>query len=764
MQKPNLAFQTLPLCLLCLFAAITPLSAQTSFPMLGGAFPLGVQRGKTTDVTVYAGGNGGANLYGAYKALFSGQGVSAIIVPPEKGWPEKSKADPKDPKKEWGLPVVGEIKMRVTVAPDAPLGPREFRIATPRMGSSTIAQLVVSDDAQVLEAEPNNDAAHAQPVTLPCDINGRIKQGEDVDCYKFSALAGQEITFVVQCARLLDKIHDLQEHADPVLILRDLNGLELARNDDYYRADSLLHYKFDKAGQYIIQIRDVNYQGNPFWMYRLTLTTSPYVTSVVPCAVVPGTGSDLRVSGFNLGGTAAGSANSTGTAHVDVPAGTPPGIWTATLKMSNGTTNAISLLVTAAPQTVITDSSGSNAGTNSGNGNNAASRSDGRAQIAALSTASAPAPVRLASFSAPRPAPNPLRLPGVVNAVLLAPGQIDRYLFHAQKGAAWGFEVTSRRLDSEMDSELKLRDAKGNVLAANDDALGKDSRIEWTCPSDGDYTIELRDLTGHAGPTYFYNLTAQPLRPDFTLQCDGDRAQIAPGNRTAWFVKIERKYGFAGDVKIDVQGLPPGVTASALTVPPQMTQGAIVLSAAPDAKIDMGSVRVVGTAQIVGADGKTAQTQTHTARALSEIYMPGGGRGLLDVDTQGVAVTEANDLEVSVANPNISIKPGETLKIDVTIKRRPDYTKAVTLDLRVNHLGGIFTDPLPPGVTVEDGAAIPEGKNAGTITLKASPNAAPIANWPLAVMANVSVNFVMKVWYAAPVSLTVAVPPGPVKK
>lgn len=771
MQKPTPTLQILPLCLLCFFAAIAPLSAQTSFPMLGGAFPLGVQRGKTTDVTVYAGGNGGANLYGAYKALFAGQGVSAIIVPPEKGWPEKPKADPKDPKKEWGLPVVGEIKMRVTVAPDAPLGPREFRVATPRMGSSTIAQLVVSDAAQVLEAEPNNDVEHAQPVTLPCDINGRIGQGEDVDCYKFSATPGQEVTFVVQCARLLDKIHDLQEHADPVLILRDLNGLELARNDDYYRADSLLHYKFDKAGQYVIQIRDVNYQGNPFWMYRLTLTTSPYVTGVVPCAVAPGASVDLRVSGFNLKGAATGTTNGTGTAHVDVPANTPPGLWTTTLKMLNGTTNAIPLLVTTAPQTVITNTgggnaSGNNASANNASGNNTASRSDGRAQTAALSATPTPALTRPASFSAPRPAPNPLHLPGGVNAVLTAPGEIDRYIFHAQKGAAWGFEVTSRRLDSEMDSELKLRDAKGNVIAANDDALGKDSRIEWTCPTDGDYTLELRDLTGHAGPTYFYNLTAQPLRPDFVLQCDGDRAQIAAGNRTAWFVKIERKYGFAGEVKVDVQGLPPGVTASALTVPPQMTQGVVVLSAAPDAKIDMGSARVVGTAQVPIADGKTPQTQTRTAHVLSEIYMPGGGRGLLDVDTQGVAVTEANDLEVTVANPNITIKPGETVKIDVTIKRRPDYTKAVTLDLRVNHLGGIFTDPLPPGVTVEDGAAIPEGKTVGTITLKAAPNAAPIANWPLAVMANVSINFVMKVWYAAPLSLTVAVPPppAPVKK
>ena len=74
--------------LLCLPAA---LRAQTSFPMVWSVYPAGVERGKTAEVTVYAGGSeggGGENLYGAYKALFEGAGVKAEILPPEKGWPD----------------------------------------------------------------------------------------------------------------------------------------------------------------------------------------------------------------------------------------------------------------------------------------------------------------------------------------------------------------------------------------------------------------------------------------------------------------------------------------------------------------------------------------------------------------------------------------------------------------------------------------------------------------------------------------------------
>ena len=723
------------------FASITALflmpmeqaQAQTPFPMVAGAYPVGVQRGKTTDITVYAGGTGGANLYGAYKAMVQGVGVKADVVPPEKGWPAK------DPKTPWALPGITEIKLRVTIAPDAPLGVREFRVATPRMGSSSIGILVVSDETQIMEVDPHGDIEHAQVVPIPCDVNGRIEKAENIDCYKFTVTAGQEVTFAVQCARLMDKIHDLQEHADPVLVLRDLKGVELARNDDYYRADPLLNYKFEKAGQYVIQLRDVNYQGNGFWMYRMNITSRPYVVATVPCAVTPGQSADLHVTGFNLGNAS--------TAHVDVPANTPPGLWTTTLKLPNGISNPITLLVTTIPQTSI----------------------DSKPAVVKPSAPIATAPGKVTTAALAPPANNqplnssPLALPGGVNATIMTPGRSDRYVIHALKGTPWGFEVTARRLDSEMDSELKLRDAKGNVLAANDDAFGKDSRIDWTCPADGDYFLEIRDLTGHAGPTYFYNLTAAPLRPDFNLKCDTDRAMIAPGNRTAMFVILERKYGFAGDVKIEAQGLPAGVTASALTIPATMTQGVMIVSTAADAKVDMGLVQVVGTAMLPDTSGKSVSA-TRAALPQTEIYMPGGGRGLTDAATQAVGITEQNDLEVSVANPNITIKPGETVKIEVTIKRRPDYVKPVTLDLRVNHLGSIYTNPLPPGITVDDGATIPEGKTTGTILLHAAADAKPITNWPLAVMANVSINFVMKVWYAVPISLTVPTPPPPVKK
>ena len=689
--------------------------AQTAYPMIMSTFPTGVQRGKTTIVSINSGtsnGGGNTNLYGAYKAIFEGQGILAEIVPPEKGWA------PLDPKKPYVLPAVASVSMKLTVAPDAPLGTREFRIATPYQGSSTIGQIIIGDEAELIETEPNNDPEHAQLVAFPSVINGKFQQGEDVDYYKFKVEAGQQLTFCVNCARLQDKVHDIAPHADPLIVLLDATGHELGRNDDYYRADPLLHYKFEKAGEYLIQIRDVNYQGNPHWVYRLNITTRPFVTSITPCAFRTGMSQDVAIQGFNLGGSKI--------AKIDIPASVQPGIWETSLTLPNGATNVVQVLVSDTTQASMEGKF-----------------SSGNRTV----TATLKSPI-------PKIDKGELKLPGGVNSLLADEGQIDRYAFKAKKGEPWGFEVTARRIDSELDSEIKIRDSKGNILASNDDAIGKDSRLDWTAPDAGDYTLEIRDLTGHGGSGYYYNVTARALRPDFTLKCDTDRAMIAPGNKTCWFVIVDRKYGFGGEVKIETSGLPTGVSASALVIPAELTQGVLILSAAADAKTDFSVVHITGTATLPGADGKLASV-TKRAAPITEIYMPGGGRGQIEVRTQGVAVTERNDIEVSVANPNITIMPGQTIKIDVEIKRRADYTKPVTLDLKINHLGGVFTNPLPAGITVDDGATIPENQTKGQITLHAAADAKPITSLPLAVMANVSINFVMKVWFAAPITLTV---------
>src|SRR5947209_20545376 len=94
-------------------ALAAPAGAQTSFPMITHVSPVAVQRGTTAKVGV----EGQMNFQGAYKTLFAGGGVTAEVVP---------NPAPKAAAK----PVVKSVTLKVTVAPDAPLGVREFRLAT----------------------------------------------------------------------------------------------------------------------------------------------------------------------------------------------------------------------------------------------------------------------------------------------------------------------------------------------------------------------------------------------------------------------------------------------------------------------------------------------------------------------------------------------------------------------------------------------------------------------------------------------------------
>src|SRR5262249_38415034 len=153
-------------------------------------------------------------------------------------------------------------------------------------------------------------------------------------------------------------------------------------------------------------------------------------------------------------------------------------------------------------------------------------------------------------------------------------------------GKAIRFEVKARRfgtiLRSSLDSFLEVLTPKGQVLASNDDTFGKDAALVFTPPADGDYVLCIRDLHSKGGDTAVYYIEADWARPDFTLRGDPDKAMIGPGSSTAWYVHVTRTNGFEGPVQVEVKGLPKGVTVNPLTIPPSMTQGLLVLTAAPD--------------------------------------------------------------------------------------------------------------------------------------------------------------------------------------
>jgi hypothetical protein len=98
------------------------------------------------------------------------------------------------------------------------------------------------------------------------------------------------------------------------------------------------------------------------------------------------------------------------------------------------------------------------------------------------------------------------------------------------------------------------------------------------------------------------------------------------------------------------------------------------------------------------------------------------------------------------------LKPGEELRLDVSLQRRPDYQKTVSLDVLLQHLGSVHGNPLPPGVSVVESKSktLLGTGSTGHIVLKAAPDAKPIDKIPISVLAHVSINFVVKISYSSP--------------
>jgi hypothetical protein len=668
--------------------------AQTSYPMITHTSPVAVQRGQTNEVTV----EGQMNFAGAYKVLFDGPGLSAEIVP--------------GPAVKPGMPpaAVRAVKLKITAAKNAALGVHEFRIAC-NLGLSSVGQLVVVDDPVVEEKGDNNSTAKANPLPISGVACGRIEAAEDVDFFKFHADAGQTITFEMFCARIEDKIHDLQKHADPYIAVYDAEGREVAANDDFYFADSWLSYTFAMGGDFFVQVRDSKYDGDPRWVYALVATSKPYVSHVYPMAGNPGQTVEVEP---------VGSAKS---AMSQVPLKVPAdlGLRQVELDIKGQKTNPAAFIVSPLPQVLETEPN-----------------------------------------DTPEQATK-VTLPCGINGKIGVRRDLDHFRFQAAKGKAIRFEVKARRfgtpLQSSLDSVLDILNAKGDFIATGvDDNAGKDAFMVFTPPADGEYVLRIRDLNSKGGDTFVYHIEADWAVPDFTARIDCDKAMIGPGSSTTWYVHVVRIAGFDAPVKIDVQGLPKGVTVNPLTIPATMTQGILVVTADATAPRDAVNIDITatGTARIDGKD----VTLTRWVQPNQEIYSPGGGRARFDVTMQSVAVTDPSDiLKVEVSPEKITLKPGEEVKIDVTVHRRADYDKAVSLDIMLRHLTQVFGTPLPPGVTMVEAKSktLLGTGNKGHIVLKADPKAAPIENVPVSVLCHVSINFVVKVSYssvAIPVTVT----------
>jgi Bacterial pre-peptidase C-terminal domain len=695
------------LCSVCL------VRADTFYPMIMSISPTAVQVGQTTECEISA----RYDLGGAYQVFITGDGVTGEVVPPPAAKPGEA---PKTPK-----PMQEKLKVRFKATPDALLGVRDVRLATPQ-GASTLGQIVVVRDPIIHHLTGHATLKTAFPITLPATVCGAISLPEKVDFYKFTVADGAALTFHMRCHRLQNKIHDLQFTADPILTLRNADGAVLASDDNTFAADPLLVYRFAKAGEYYLEVRDVTYAGNPYWEYSIEINDRPFVTNVYPSRVSPGSTTKLSLIGHNLPDDP--------TATLTVPPETPEGLhWFMPPLPKNEHSNAVPIIVSKLPE--VLEAAGDHATFDKG---------------------------------------QPIPIPAGVSGRLDKEGEADCYAFDAKAGELFTFEIVANRHQSELDSVLRILDDKGKKLTENDDfteyqspsgsfGTHADSRIEnWAAPAAGRYVIEVRDVHQRGGTRFVYFLKATRSQPNFLLTLDTDKTLLAPGTAAVVFARVFRREGFTGEVQLSVEGLPPGVTATCGRILESGTDGCIILQAAADAPREAANIKVRGTTTFVGKDGKL-QELTAQGRPLQEYYSPGGGRAHWLVEMHTVSVGDPLDLKaVRVNAKEVTLKPGESKTIEIVIERSPGFNKNVSLSLIMQHLSQVYGSSLPPGVTVDEAASqtlLAGEQTKGVIIIKAAATAKPATKQLVPVLAHVSINFVMKATYAAEPFYVTVTPP-----
>ncbi len=133
---------------------------------------------------------------------------------------------------------------------------------------------------------------------------------------------------------------------------------------------------------------------------------------------------------------------------------------------------------------------------------------------------------------------------------------------------ALAIRLESASLGLSLNPMLKIADAAGKQIHLAEPAeFGRDLETVFAPPSDGGYSIEVRDLFKTAGPRHLYRLRVTPADPDVELKLAADRFELTVGTPLDMSISVDPKNGFEGELVPFAEGLPEGVAVSVAPAP-----------------------------------------------------------------------------------------------------------------------------------------------------------------------------------------------------
>lgn len=539
---------------------------------IGFVFPAGAQQGTTALIRL-----GGQRIDGVEGAIVSGDGVEAKLIDYHKQLNvqeaalmrqqlgglrklAKQKERAKEELDEISQRIMDNVQLRlaawenrpasrsvaslafveVTVAPNAEPGPREIRLVM-RTGVTNPMPFYISQFPESARAPMktcqvpvlgNEEAAERKrppeeqevSVAIPCVVNGQVAAGE-VNHYRFEAKKGQRLVIRAYARQLVPYIADaVPGWFQAVMTLYNAQGREVAYGDVYrFKPDPVIQYEVPEDGEYVLTISDALFRGREDFVYRVSIAESPFITSIFPLGGRVGEAATVDFKGWHIDGAQ----------PVLPPADAAPGVHFVTAVKDGIVSNQVPFALDTLPECLDEEP------------NNEKSQ------------------------------PQKVELPIIINGRINQPGDWDVFRFEGKAGQTVVAEVMARRLDSPLDSLLKLTDADGNLLAINDDfedpgtglnTHHADSYLMMELPSNGTYFVHVSDTTYKGGGEYGYRLRVSEPQLDFELRVVPSAVALRSKGATAVSVYVIRRDGFTGNVQVSLKDPPEGYSSPTITL------------------------------------------------------------------------------------------------------------------------------------------------------------------------------------------------------
>ncbi|HBE67678.1 MAG TPA: hypothetical protein DDW52_05965 [Planctomycetaceae bacterium] len=202
----------------------------------------------------------------------------------------------------------------------------------------------------------------------------------------------------------------------------------------------------------------------------------------------------------------------------------------------------------------------------------------------------------------------------------------------------------------------------------DDDPLrrdGKDSRLTFTAPYTGKFTLLIRDARQFGGEDFDYEIHARQPAPDFQLKFSDTDMELPIGGGREWSVTATRLDGLDGPIEVHLEGLPDGIEATnpvIIEAGQQSAKGTIFLPARASGALATNTAGDAGSAAPTDGSSKQGETDSpETSADKQEAKAPA-------VSIQLVAKATVNGQEV-------------TRELDQTIKLSPSEKPEVLMRL-----------------------------------------------------------------------------------